>query len=364
MIIMKGIAVFDRLSSGADGGVSARRLITVTALLLVALGVVVVISSSLGPARVPLSTSAAVLLERVGIDLGTDYDQTDRLIVEQVRFPRILTAALVGMALATAGVAMQGLFRNPMADPGIIGVSSGGALAAVIAIVTGLQGLSILYLPGTAFVGAMAAAFLVYAIASIGGRYTMATLLLAGIAINAFLGACISFIILNTQDIDALREVLFWLTGGLDARLWLHLKIIVLPIVIGMALIYAFARSLNIMLLGEENAQSLGVPVHRTRRVLLVLASLITGVAVSVSGVIGFVGLIVPHAARLLVGPDHRVLIPVSALGGAIFLIAADTLARMVIQPAELRVGIVTSLVGAPFFLFLLIRSRRSANVL
>jgi iron complex transport system permease protein len=301
---------------------------------------------------------------RLGIEIGVEYDQTDRLIIEQVRLPRILTAVLVGMALATAGATMQGLFRNPMADPGIIGVSSGGALAAVLAIVTGLQAVSIFFLPAAAFIGAVGAGFVVYTVASIGGRSDMASLLLTGIAVSAFLGACISLVVLNTRDYDALREILFWLTGGLDARLWVHLKIIVLPVLLGIAAIYGYARSLNIMLSGEESARAMGVSVHRTRQILLVLASLITGVAVSVSGIIGFVGLIVPHAMRLLVGPDHRVLIPLSALGGAIFLIAADTIARLVIQPAELRVGIVTSLVGAPFFLFLLVRNRKAANAL
>ena len=340
------------------------RLVLMTALLLGVLALAIVISASLGPADVPFSVGAGVLMGRLGIELGVEYDQTDRLIIEQVRLPRILTAVLVGMALATAGATMQGLFRNPMADPGIIGVSSGGALAAVIVIVTGLQAVSLFFLPAAAFFGAVAAGFVVYTIASIGGRSDLASLLLTGIAVSAFLGACISLVVLNTRDYDALREVLFWLTGGLDARLWVHLKIIVLPVLVGIVVIYGYARSLNIMLSGEESARALGVSVHRTRQILLVLASLITGVAVSVSGIIGFVGLIVPHAMRLLVGPDHRVLIPLSALGGAIFLIAADTIARLVIQPAELRVGIVTSLVGAPFFLFLLVRNRKAANAL
>lgn len=192
----------------------------------------------------------------------------------------------------------------------------------------------------------------------------MGTLILAGVALSSFLSAMISFILLNTHDIDAVRQVLFWLSGGLDSRLWLHVKIVVGPVLVGVAVIYSFARALNLMLLGEEEAQALGIRVHRIRQILLVAASLVTGVAVSVSGVIGFVGLVVPHMMRLIVGPDHRILLPVSALGGAVFLIIADTIARVIISPAELRVGVITAFVGAPFFILLLVRNRRRANLL
>ena len=174
----------------------------------------------------------------------------------------------------------------------------------------------------------------------------------------------ITFILVNNPDPDAVREVLFWLSGGLDSRLWLHVRIIIGPVLAGVFIIYAFARALNLMLLGEESAQSLGVRVHRIRLTLLATASIITGVAVSVSGIIAFVGLVVPHMMRLIVGPDHRVLIPVSALGGAIFLILADTIARVITSPAELRVGVITSFVGAPFFIFLLVNNRRRADLL
>lgn len=210
----------------------------------------------------------------------------------------------------------------------------------------------------------MFAALFVYGVGSIGGRFTLGVLILAGVALSSFLSAMITFILVNNPDPDAVREVLFWLSGGLDSRLWLHVRIIIGPVLAGVFIIYAFARALNLMLLGEESAQSLGVRVHRIRLTLLATASIITGVAVSVSGIIAFVGLVVPHMMRLIVGPDHRVLIPVSALGGAIFLILADTIARVITSPAELRVGVITSFVGAPFFIFLLVNNRRRADLL
>ena len=332
--------------------------------LSVLLVLAIVVSASQGPVDIPLLDVLAILLADLGLDLGVDYTDKAELVVDEIRLPRIITGGLVGMALATAGATMQGLFRNPMADPGIIGVSSGGALAGVIVIVTGAAATSVLITPAVAFAGAILAAFVVYGIGSIGGRFTLGILILAGVALTSFLSAMISFILLNTQDIDALRQVLFWLSGGLDSRLWVHVKIVVGPVLAGVVLIYAFARALNLMQLGEEGAQALGIRVHRVRQILLIAASAITGVAVSVSGVIGFVGLVVPHMLRLVVGPDHRILIPVSALGGAIFLIAADTIARLIISPAELRVGVITAFVGAPFFIFLLVKNRRRANLL
>ena len=344
-------------------GLKAKLGITVSG-LSVLLVLAIVVSASQGPVDIPLLHVLAILLADLGLDLGVDYTEKAELVVDQIRLPRIITGGLVGMALATAGATMQGLFRNPMADPGIIGVSSGGALAGVIVIVTGAAAASVLITPAVAFAGAILAAFVVYGIGSIGGRFTLGILILAGVALTSFLSAMISFILLNTQDIDALRQVLFWLSGGLDSRLWVHVKIIVGPVLAGVVLIYAFARALNLMQLGEEGAQALGIRVHRVRQILLIAASAITGVAVSVSGVIGFVGLVVPHMLRLVVGPDHRILIPVSALGGAIFLIAADTIARLIISPAELRVGVITAFVGAPFFIFLLVKNRRRANLL
>ena len=336
------------------------RLLVTCLALLAGLAAVTLVAAAHGPSRIPYSTTAVVLLQRIGIPISANVDVTSRRIIEHIRLPRIAVAALVGMALALSGATLQALFRNPMADAGVLGVSSGGALGAVIAIVTGLQALHVLFLPAIAFGGALATAFLVYALATLGGRLSISALLLTGLAVSSFLGACITAVLLfNVYQLEAVREVLYWLAGGLDARRWQHAWLAAGPILVGSVVLYAFARDLNVMLAGEESAHALGVRVATVRRILLGVTALMTGVAVSVSGTIGFVGLMAPHMLRIVVGSDHRLLLPASALGGAIFLIAADTVARLAIQPAELRVGVVTALVGAPFFLFLLYRNRR-----
>ncbi len=351
------IQVLRRFRGYRQMGVSARLAIGLFALLVLVLAVGLV-SLSLGPVDIPVGHVAWVLLSAIGIDVP-EFGRTEQLVIEQIRLPRIIVGAAVGMALGIAGATMQGLFRNPMADPGIIGVSAGGALGAVVAIATGLTGLFFLALPVFAFVGAMAAAFLVYGIAVIGGHFSMATLLLAGVAVNAFLGAVVSAIILFLPDNEALREILFWLAGGLDSRSWEHVRIAG-PLIVGSAVILLLmARDLNLLMLGDDEARSMGVRVGATRIVLLAAAALATGAAVAVSGTIAFVGLVIPHILRLLLGPDNRVLIPMSALGGAVFVILADTVARMIIEPAEFRVGVLTAFVGAPFFILLLIKNKR-----
>lgn len=275
---------------------------------------------------------------------------TDQIIIEQIRLPRIVLGAVVGFALATAGTVMQGFFRNPMADPSIIGVSSGAAVGAVatiafpLALPFGLQ--------TAAFVGALLAAFGVYLIATEGGRTPVTTLLLAGLAIQTFLGAMVSYMLLYSGE--NLEEAILWLMGHLRFSSWGDVEATLPVAALTFALLLVYARDLNVMLLGEEDAEALGIEVERTKRILLAGSSIITAAGVAVTGVIGFVGLIIPHIMRLLVGPDHRLLLPTSALAGAIFLVLADTIARS--GPAEVPVGIVTAAVGAPFFLFLLRR--------
>ena len=338
-------------------GISARLAIGLSALLalVVAVGLV---SLSLGPVEIPVSHVAWIVLSAIGVDVP-EFGRTEQLVIEQIRLPRIIVGAVVGMALGVAGATMQGLFRNPMADPGIIGVSAGGALGAVVAIATGLAGLFFLALPAFAFLGAIGAAFLVYGIAVVGGHFSMATLLLAGVAVNAFLGAVVSSIILLQSDNEALRGILFWLAGGLDSRSWEHVRIAA-PLILGSTLLLLLmARDLNLLMLGDDEARSMGVRVGATRVILLATAALATGAAVAVSGTIAFVGLVIPHILRLLLGPDNRVLIPMSALGGAVFVILADTVARTIIEPAEFRVGVLTAFVGAPFFILLLIKNKR-----
>ena len=276
--------------------------------------------------------------------------ETDQIIVREIRLPRIFLGAVVGFALATAGTVMQGFFRNPMADPSIIGVSSGAAVGAVatiafpLALPFGLQ--------TAAFVGALLAAFGVYLIATEGGRTPVTTLLLAGLAIQTFLGAIVSYMLLYSGE--SLEEAILWLMGHLRFSSWSDVEATLPVAALTFAVLLVYARDLNVLLLGEEDADALGIEVERTKRILLAGSSIITAAGVAVTGVIGFVGLIIPHIMRLIVGPDHRLLLPTSALAGAIFLVLADTIARS--GPAEVPVGIVTAAVGAPFFLFLLRR--------
>lgn len=331
-------------------------------LLLLVLCAVVLIAASLGPAPVSTGATVAVLLNRIGLPTA-GFSAVDQQIVEQIRLPRILTGALVGFALGVSGSVLQGLFRNPLADPGIVGVSSGGALGAVVAIGTGFAATGALALPSAAFIGALAVAFSVYGLGMARGRDGLLRVVLAGIALGALASALSSLVISFTEDRERNREILFWLMGGLDNRSWEHVGLIVAPVLVGGAICLLFARELNVMLLGDEPARALGVPVALTRLTLLVTAAGMTAVAVAVSGTINFVGLMVPHAVRLLVGYDHRLVIPFSGLAAAAFLVAADVVARLVIQPAELRVGIVTSALGAPFFAYLILRHRQAVSI-
>ena len=271
-----------------------------------------------------------------------------QIIVGQLRLPRIMLGATVGFALAAAGTVMQGFFRNPMADPSIIGVSSGASVGAVAAIV--FPAVVPLGLRPAAFTTALIAAFAVYAVATEDGRTPVATLLLAGVAVQTFLGAVTSYLLVMSDE--SLREAMYWLMGHLHGKTWAEVELALPPVLLAFLVLLAYARDLNVLLLGEEDAHALGVSVERTKRLLLALSSVVTAAAVAVTGIIGFVGLIVPHVMRLLVGPDHRILLPASALAGASFLVVADTVARS--GAAELPVGIVTAAVGAPFFLYLL----------
>jgi iron complex transport system permease protein len=283
--------------------------------------------------------------------LALDVPRQASLIVVEVRLPRVLLAALVGLSLAAAGTVMQGFFRNPMADPSIVGVSSGAAVGAVASIVFPLALPFGLELQTAAFSGAVVTAFVVYLVATEGGRTPVATLLLAGVAVQTFLGAVVSYLLLHAGE--SLDRVVYWLMGHLGGATWgdVQFAAVAVPLV---ALLVPYARDLNVLLLGEADAHGLGIEVERVKRILLAVSALVTAAAVAVAGVIGFVGLVVPHVLRLVVGPDHRVLLPTSALAGAAFLVVADTVARS--GPAEVPVGIVTAAVGAPFFIYLLRR--------
>ncbi len=355
------------------GSLPIRTLLWSSGLALVLL-VVVTVSAGIGPVWIPPTEVAKVLLNAIVIPVGVSVspgagalssptvDVTYRSLVSlpveslheqivlRVRLPRILLGAFVGFALAAAGTVMQGFFRNPMADPSIIGVSSGAAVGAVAFIVAPFVIPFGLGLRGAAFVGALLAAFGVYLIATRDGKTPVATLLLAGVAIQTFLGAVISFLLLHSGE--SIRQAVHWLMGHLSNATWadVYASAVLIPALF--IVLLAYTRDLNVLLLGEEEAQSLGVEVERTKRILLAVSALITAAGVAVAGVIGFVGLIVPHMMRLLVGPDHRILLPTAALAGASFLVATDTLARS--GSAEIPVGIVTAALGAPFFLYLL----------
>jgi cobalamin transport system permease protein len=283
------------------------------------------------------------------------------VILFQLRLPRVLLAAVVGAALATAGAVFQALFRNPMADPAIIGVSSGAALGAIVVILAGwgaaLGGMGV---SGAAFVGALGTAFLVYRLARLGPSVQVATLLLAGIAVAAIISAAISLVM--TFSGQEIRSIYFWLLGGLGARGWQSLAAATPFVAGGMAVALLAARDLNLAALGEERAAQLGLEVDRFKLLMLATGALSTAAAVSVAGLIGFVGLMTPHILRLVVGSDHRRLVPASILGGAAFMILADLAARTLVRPQEIPVGAVTAVLGGPFFLYLLRRERRIAG--
>lgn len=327
----------------------------VIGLLLLAASLVAL---STGPVAIPFTDVLSAVFEWAGLG-DSSATNTQQAVIENLRIPRLLLALSVGAGLGVAGATMQGLFRNPLADPGIIGVSAGGALGAVIAIAMGLAATSTLYLPAFGFVGAAGATVLVFSVGfAAGGRLSMASLLLAGVAISSFLGAITSAVIILTEDLNAQREMVFWLAGGLEGARWESVRIVLPIVAVGSMAVATFARDLNLLLVGEDEARSLGVRVDFVRMLLLGVSALLTGTAVAFSGTIAFVGLVVPHIIRLTLGPDHRSLLPLSAMGGALFLLIADTLARNLASPAELRVGIITALFGAPFFLLLLIRNR------
>jgi len=340
----------------------ARSLLGAAGLLL-ALIASVVVATAFGGADVALDRTAAILWDAL-TGAGGDFAPWERTVLLTVRLPRVLLAALTGGGLALAGAVMQGLFRNPMADPGIIGVSGGAAFGAVTALYVSSAAAAVLTVPLAAFAGAIGCALLVYGLATSGGRTPIATLLLAGIAVAGIASALTSFVLsLSLAEWEVGRQMLAWLMGGLEARSWQHVALAA-PIVLGgSAWLLVYARDLNVLLTGEESALSVGVDVPRVKRTLLVLASLVTGATVAVMGVVGFVGLMVPHIVRLLVGPDHRRLLPASFLGGALFVVWADLGCR-VLPLSDLRLGVVTALTGGPFFLWLLIRHRRSLRTL
>ncbi|MFD6778596.1 FecCD family ABC transporter permease [Streptomyces diastaticus] len=286
-------------------------------------------------------------------------------VIRNVRLPRVLLAVVVGAGLAVAGTVLQALVRNPLADPFLLGASSGASTGAVLVIVAGIGTglLGTVALPVAAFAGSMGALVAVYAMARRGGTMTTGRLILAGVAVQYILSALTSLALVLSSQAEHARAILFWTLGGLGGARWDSLFLPAAVLVAGTGLLLALSRPLDLLLAGEEGATVLGLDTHRFRAAAFVLASLVVGVLVAVSGAIGFIGLMVPHAARLLVGAGHRRLLPVTALGGALFLVAADLVARTAAAPEEIPVGVVTALTGGPFFLWLLRRSSRGEGV-
>lgn len=279
----------------------------------------------------------------------------------QIRLPRVLLAALIGLMLSVSGVILQGVLRNQLADPYILGISAGGALGAALSIALGAQFIvyGISSLPATAFLFSLVAVFIVYRLAQVASKTTPETLILAGVALSAFCSAILALVIIISGN---LQTVYFWLLGSLSYASWSNVLTVLPYALIGMGMAYFFSKELNALLLGEEMAQTLGIDVENTRFILVGAASIMTAAAVSVSGLIGFVGLIVPHWIRLIIGPNHRNLLPVVALSGMLLMVIADTLARTLLSPLEIPVGIIMALLGAPFFLYLLRRRRLSGK--
>lgn len=332
-------------------------------LLAVLLAASIVLASGMGAVHVPSAEIVRMFLNRTGlVHLRQVWPQSDETIIFQIRLPRVLAAGLVGAALSVAGVLFQGLFRNPLADPYVIGTSGGAAFGASLGTVL-FSHFSILgfgAIPTLAFLGALGAMALVYRFARVGGRTPVVTLLLVGFAVSVILGYSVSFLLIVNERFEMnIHLIYIWLLGGIWIEHWNQLELIALIVVAATAGAFLLPRSLNGLALGEEYAEHLGIAVERQKAIVIVIGSLLTAAAVSAGGLIGFVGLIVPHFLRLLFGPNHVRLLPLAALGGAIFLVVADLLARVIMPPNELPVGILTALVGGPAFLLLMRRTKR-----
>jgi len=334
-------------------------ILTVGSLILAAL-----LSAAVGSVAIPARDVIRILLAQLpGLNISADWPETFSTILLDIRLPGMALTALTGMALGASGAAYQGMFRNPLADPYILGVAAGAGLGAVMAIsfgwTTTALGLSII--PLVAFIGGLAAVGLVYMLARVGRTTPTTTLILAGVAVNSFVVALTSLVMLLSSE--ELRRALLWLLGGFSMGGWPPVRASLPYLVVGISLLSILGRPLNVLQFGDDQARQLGLNVDRFKLVMVAASSLVAATAVAFAGIIGFVGLVVPHVVRLLWGPDHRRLIPLSAITGGAFLLCADVIARTVIAPRTLPVGIVTAMVGAPFFLWLLRRAQRELRV-
>lgn len=329
----------------------------VTLALALCVASCLVLNVALGAIGIHPWVVVGVLGDHLGLGIGGTATLQEDAVVWQIRMPRAVLAMLVGAGLGASGAALQGIFRNPLADPGLIGISSGASVGAAAGIVLGIGAAGAVALPLAASAGALLAAAVVYGLARRGGRTDVVTLLLTGLAVNAIGGAAVGFLTFAADE-DQLQDIVFWMLGSLGGATWETVRVALPFVVAGIAGIPLFARSLNLLTLGEREAAHLGVATERTRIAVIVLCALAAGGAVAAAGVISFVGLIVPHLVRLATGPDHRVVLPASALGGAALVLLADLGARTLAVPRELPLGVLTGLLGGPFFLWLLRRAR------
>ena len=329
--------------------------------LLIAFGGVAAFATTVGSVQIPFLTTCRVLLSQLPlVDITPTWLSTTETIILEIRLPRVILSGLVGAALAIAGATYQGLFRNPLADPYLIGVAQGAALGAVIGFLLPFdwRGMGFGIIPLLAFTGALISVAIVYSLARVGKTLPVTTLILAGVALGAFWGSIVSYLIITSGE--KMHGILFWLMGSFSLSEWSEVKVVLPYMVVGVAVILLYSRSLNVMQLDEEQAQQLGINVEKVKLILLAAATLITAAAVSFVGTIGFVGIIIPHAVRLIWGPDYRFLLPLSVLSGAILLILADLVARTALAPTEIPIGVITAVCGAPFFLYLLRRKKRA----
>jgi len=329
--------------------------------LLIAFVAVVAFATTIGSVQIPFFTTWRVLLSQLPlVDITPNWPSTIETIILEIRLPRVILAGLVGAALAIAGATYQGLFRNPLADPYLIGVAQGASLGAVIGFLLPFDwhGIGFGIIPILAFAGAVLSVAIVYSLARVGKTLPVTTLILAGVALGALWGSIVSYLIITSGE--KIHGIIFWLMGSFSLSEWSEVKVVLPYVVVGVVIILLYARSLNIMQLDEEQAQQLGINVEKVKLILLAAATLITAAAVSFVGTIGFVGIIIPHAVRLIWGPDHRFLLPLSVLTGGVFLILADLVARTALAPMEIPVGVITAICGVPFFLYLLRRKRRA----
>ncbi len=344
-----------------ENRVTWRRRFSIFSVAAMAVGLLVVGSLVLtvGSVHIPFRQVWAILVSHLPlVNMEVNWSSTTDMIVTGIRLPRIILAGMAGAALGVAGATYQGLFRNPLADPYLIGVAQGAALGAVTGFLLPWTFLGGYLIPVLAFLGALVSVSAVYLIARVGKAIPVTTLILAGVAIGSFLISLTSYITIISAD--KMPGILSWLMGKFSMANWEQVGLIAPFLVVGLAVIFIFARPLNVMQLDEEQAEQLGINVERTKLILMAASTLITAAAVCFVGTIGFVGIIIPHAVRLIWGPDHRTLLPLAALSGAILLILADTASRTLFPPTEIPVGVITAFLGAPFFLFLLRRKKKA----